>query len=252
MKAIQQLMCCVLLWVVLVFSLAGPVMAQPQMVENTIQVQGSGSVTARPDAARLTVAVETEARTVEAARNENARLMNSVLQRLRQLGIPNMEIETTGVQVYPVREVPEVAPRQTRQRVPTVVGYRAVNSIRVSLENVNPDRLAGDVSRIIDTALAAGATNISGPSFYLSENSTAYREALTLAVQQARQTAETVARAAGVQITGIYNIETFSPPMPFRATMAESARTDAAATTPIETGLQEVTATVMVRYTFRE
>lgn len=226
--------------------------AQERIPENTIAVQGTGSVTARPDAMQVRVGVETQAATVEAARDENARRMAAVTDRLKGLGIPNLVLQTTGFSVTPIRESkPRMTPPDELERPERIIGYRVRNELNVKVEGAAPERLSTDASRILDTALAAGANDVSGISFYLSRNNKAQEEALRLAIRQARQQAEVVAQASGVRLTGVYAIEAFAPPIAMRQALPAAAEM-AGAPTPIETGEFEVTSSVTMRFDFQD
>jgi uncharacterized protein YggE len=98
---------------------------------------------------------------------------------------------------------------------------------------------------LIDAAVAAGANTIYGPSPSRSDADALYRQALEKAVDDARERASILARAAGRQLGRVTAIsEAGTSPMPVFAN-AEAARD---ASTPIESGPQETTASVTVTY----
>lgn len=243
---------------VLVFCLSGlpaPGMAQERIPEHTLMVQGMGTVSAQPDSVHLTVGVETQASTVEAARNQNSQKATAILQRLKGLGIPGLVLQTAFFTVNPVRETEMMSMPPGPRKPFKIVGYMAQHQIQAKIEGGNPEKIGDYASKIIDTALGAGANNVNGPTFYLSQGNTAQQEALKLAIQQARQHATAIAEAAGVRLSGIYNIEAVSMPMPMRYGMAEAAamsRDASPAPTPIESGRFDVTANVMVRFQFQQ
>lgn len=240
---------------IFMFMFPAPAMAQERIPEHTLMVQGVGTVSAQPDSVNLTVGVETQAPTVEAARNQNSQKATAILQRLKGLGIPRLVLQTAFFTVNPVREA-EIAPMPPAPRRPyKTVGYMAQHQIQAKIEGGDPNRIAEYASQIIDTALAAGANHVNGPTFYLSQGNPAQREALKLAVQQARQHATAIAEAVGVRLSGIYNIEAMSMPMPMRYGMAEAAmmsRDAAPVPTPIESGRFDVTTNVVVRFQFQQ
>jgi len=87
----------------------------------------------------------------------------------------------------------------------------------------------------------------------MSQNTKAQQEAFKLAVQQAKDTAHTIADAAGVKLTGISGIDTFQQGVAYRPhpmMKAAGAMMADAAPTPIESGDQEVTSTVTMRFEF--
>ncbi len=231
-------------------------MAQERFPENTILSQGVGVVTAQPDTMQLNLGVETEGKTSEAARNANAQKMNAILARLRGLGIPGLVLKTAHFNVYPIRESERPDPRgHYSGRPDQIIGYRAHNQIMARVEGEDNSALASYASRLIDSAVGAGATNVDGPNFFLSKNNKAQQEALKLAVRQARENAEAVAQAAGVRIVGVYSIDSYAQHMPLRGgvmMMNKAEAAEAAAPTPIEPGDFEVTSNVTVRYDIQD
>lgn len=225
--------------------------SQAQVVEpaNTITTQGQGQVETKPDSVRLNVGVETSSSELDAAREENNRRMQRIIEALKETGIPNLVLETSYINVHPVYG------KREENRLPEVVGYRADSSLSVQVEDTDPAQLGEYGSRLIDTAFEAGANTVNGPSFYLDEDSmTEVRlRALEEAVNDARVNAIAMARAAGVEITGVYSIEGtpqyYQPrPVPMM-TRAEAFQSDVAAT-PVETGETTVSSLVTVRFRF--
>ena len=96
-------------------------------------------------------------------------------------------------------------------------------------------------------AVEAGANQISGPSMSASNAEALYRQALAAAIDEARERAQVLARAAGRsvgEITAIVEGAAASP-LPY----AERAALDAS--TPIVPGQQETTATISVTFALR-
>lgn len=239
----------------LILSLAYPLYGAAQeteikpVVENTILANGMATVTARPDSLELQIGLETKDKTVEAARAENAQKMADIIERIKGLNLPNAVLKTINFNVYPVHEQ-DPNPVEL-QRLPRIVGYTVSNQLSVKIERADADQLGVYSGQVIDTALATGANTVGGANFYLSPDNPAQREALKLAVIEARKSAEVMAEAAGVRLTGVYGIESFSQPVTLRQSAPEMAMMakDQAATS-IEAGELDVTANVVMRFTF--
>lgn len=202
-----------------------------------VNVSATEEVDVVADRAHLTVAVETRGRTSQQASQDNARIATAVLEAVRRAGIPAAQIRTIGLTVNPEYRYPEGGGR------PTVVGYHAQNSVRVEIRDVSK------VGSVIDAALAAGATNIAGPSFTLANPDSARREALATAVSRARADAEVMARAAGQKLGTVLELSSsggMEQPMYDRAVMM-SARAESAPETPISVGMIKVRASVNMR-----
>src|SRR5918995_421313 len=198
----------------------------PADTEDSITVNGVGSVDAVPNEAKMSFGAETRASTAKAAVSANADVMRRILNALRQAG--GRELATQWVSVYPYTD-----------ETGTVNGYAASNSVSAVTD-------VGDAAALIDAAAEAGANQISGPGLSSSNAEELYRRALTDAVAEARERAEVLAKAAGRSLGGISAIVegTASSPLPY----AERLAADAAASTPIVPGEQETSATVTVTF----
>jgi uncharacterized protein YggE len=164
-----------------------------------IVTSGEGMRTVQADRASVTVSVETRAPTPSAAGALNATLNNTIRAAIAAVGVPREDIVTSGYMVYPARrEPPYGSPPNQRD-----TGYVANNSVRVTLRR--PEQLAL-VGRVIDTALTAGATVITGVRYEARRTDEAEREALADAVADARARAEAIARAAGGSLGDLIEI----------------------------------------------
>ena len=78
--------------------------------------------------------------------------------------------------------------------VPVFLSYQVINTLSVTLHNVR------DVSRLIDLTAGGRATQIAGLTYGLADKSAAERQALTLAVADARGRAQAMAAASGMTL----------------------------------------------------
>lgn len=226
-----------------------PVTDKPAL-ENTILANGMATVVAQPDSVELTLGLETQDKTVEAARTENAQKMAAIIERIESLSLPNIVLKTINFNVYPIHEQDPNPPLEL-QRVPRVLGYTVSNQLHVKIERTEAEQLATYTGQVIDTALTTGANTVGGANFYLSPDHPAQREALQLAVKEARKNAEVMAQAAGVQLTAVYGIESYTQPITLRQAVPEMAMMSKdQADTPIAVGDIDLTANVIMRFSF--
>ena len=195
--------------------------------EDSLTVSGVGIVKAVPDEAQMSFGVETRADTARAAVAANADAARSVINALRRTGA--RELATQYVSVYPVSGDNG-----------TITGYSASNSVS-AVSDVE------DAPAVIDAAVEAGANQISGPSMSASNAEALYRQALAAAIDEARERAQVLARAAGRSVGEITAIVEGAGPQPLP--YAERAALDAS--TPIVPGQQETTATISVTFALR-
>lgn len=216
-----------------VFCWALPVWAD-DLSSQGIAVGGTGRIVAVPDMAEITVGVVTQGPTASQAQEENNRLMQAVLQKLKEIGLSEAEIKTGELSLFP-----EYASSE-KEQTPRIVSYRATSTLIVTVKPVEKAGL------VVDAALAGGANQVHSLRCLVSNTAELQLKALTLAVQAARQKAEVVAQALGVQLGPPRSVavEAGEPWAPVYRAAAMSLQ-DA---TPVLPGQVEITASVQVTY----
>jgi uncharacterized protein YggE len=209
---------------------------------NTITVIGKATVKSAPDEAVVTLAVESDGTEPGTSMNANAAATTKVMERLKAIGVESAAIETANVTVYPIRTYNP----QTGEE--TLTGYRSQNSVTVTLKE------AQMIGKVLAAAVEAGVTNVSGPVWKLSDDTTAVAEALKQAVANARTKAEALAAAQGVKVGDVIMMNESSVEqsvMPLYTEMyglGDSGAGAKVAETPISAANLDVTATVTVTY----
>jgi uncharacterized protein YggE len=215
--------------------LTAPVLAQvvpPAM----ISVTGEATVSVPPDLAQIDGGVTSEAKTAREASEANNAAMGKVLQALKGAGIEEKDVQTSRLSLQP-----QSAPNRTGPS--TVAGYRASNRVTIRVRDV------AKVANAIDTLVGAGANEIGGINFVVSQASKLLDEARERAVADARRKAEIYAKAAGVTLGAPLSIseEGNSAPVPYRrmaAGMAVSA--------PVAQGEETLAVTVSVSWAIKQ
>ena len=204
----------------------------------TIQVTGTGTVSAAPDQAILYLAVETRASTASQATTDNAAAMTSVINSLTAAGIGKDSIQTTSYTLTPIYSNPS-----NESIPPSIIGYDAVNAIQVTISNLD------SVGKVLDQAISAGVNQVQGITFTLSSASmaTLQKQALQLALQDADNQAKATAAALGITIIGPISV---TPGYVFQPVNYSRFSAASQTPTPIQTGTLQVTATVEVTYQF--
>jgi uncharacterized protein YggE len=216
-----------------------------------IAMDGEGSVRVRPDAARLRVGVTSEGLSPTEVAQQNATRMNAVVDAIKKAaGEPALtsgvvEVRTEAVTLTPVYAVDQPSPRGR----PGVSGYRASNTVRVSVRDLE-QRGPGFLASVMEQANKAGANEISGPEFLVHNDAKPRVEARVNAIDDARTKAETYARALNARLGRVLTVtEADRGPRP----MPMMARTEAhAAAPPIEAGTNEIAARVSVMWELKQ
>ncbi len=182
----------------------------------TVSVSGQGEVSAQPDMARVTLGVEARRRTLAEARSTVTSTLDRVLALTRDLRIDPKYVNATRLQVQPEYNWNE----KDRKRV--LLGYVVSRQVEVELRDL--DQLGALLERAVD----AGANQVGDASLDSTRRKELERQAMALAVQDARLNAEALARAAGAQLGAVrtLNASGSAPPMPMyrmSAVMADAA-----------------------------
>jgi uncharacterized protein YggE len=160
--------------------------------------------------------------------------MAPVQEKLKAAGIPPEAIRTI---VYDVQYEWEWV---NNRRIGK--GYLARNTIEVRIDNVER------VGEYLEIAAGSGATSLGGIRFDLKDRAKLEREALRLAVVDARSKAEAAAAGAGRSIDRIMRIDEgpiYGPPVPMpRMAARESFQAADASAPPISAGETEIRAQV--------
>jgi hypothetical protein len=212
--------------------------------ERGIVVSGLGKRRVTPDLARFTVGVVNTAKSARQAASENAEQMNRVVEALKDLGIPEEDLQTSTVSLTPEFDYGR---REDRRELPTLLGYRAENRITVTVREIER------TGEVIDGATVAGANQLYGVSFTLSEETSRglRSQVLEEAVHDAVEKAQAIAAALGAKkITPRKVVEAggYAPPI-FRYDVGALEEAKAAGT-PVSPGEVEVTASVTMTFDF--
>lgn len=187
----------VLLLVVAAAALAGVLGGQvhADIRERTVSVTGSASETLEPDTLRVEIGVETQAGTASDALAENSALMAGVFEALRVAGLPDDDVSTSQLQIYPAYDY--------GQDRPVLLGYRAVNSVSVSTQ------MLGSAAAIIDGAVGAGANRVDSVSFGLSpgREAEARDRLVESAILDARARADLALEPLGYAVIGVKSVD---------------------------------------------
>lgn len=165
-------------------------------VPNGIVVYGEAEAEVPPDLAVITLGVQTEGKTASQASARNATTLAVVVDALWRAGVPAGNMGASGLSLAAVR----AQPKPDDLGPPAVLGYRAVNALHVTVDDV------ARVGELLDLAIDAGANASSGIQYTLRDESGLRRQVLDQAMWTARAKAETLAAAAGGRITSVQSV----------------------------------------------
>jgi uncharacterized protein YggE len=218
--------------------IAGALLTTPALAQippAAILVTGEATVSVPPDQAQIDGGVTSEAKTAREASDANNTAMGKVLLALKGAGIEEKDVQTSRLSLQP-----QSAPNKTGPAA--IVSYRASNRVTVRLRDVSK------VANVIDTLVGAGANEIGGINFVVTQASKLLDDAREQAVADARRKAEIYAKAAGVTLGAPLSISEQGggpSPMPFRKMSVGMAAT------PVAQGDETLMVTVSVSWAIK-
>lgn len=214
--------------------------AQTDITNNTLSVSGSATAQAISDEVTASMGVETTNTTAQAALTSNSNFMNAVLEALKAAGVQENETSSATFSITPNYNYSSNA-NQGR-----LIGFTVGNSIQIKSSNIE------SVSKWIDAAVSAGANNVNNIYFSVSNKKLdeIKNSLLKDAIDNAKAKADIAASAAGLQVLGVKSIgvEDIRLPPPAPIYSASAINSEAAASTPIISGQQEVSESVTIVY----
>ena len=175
--------------------------------------------------------VQARAATAKEAQDENNRVMEAILGRVKALGIGDDEIRTDGISLFPVNEPPDGR----------VVGHQATNAVRMTRRD--PRR----VREAIEAAVSAEANHAGEVRFALRDEAPLRRQALDQALRAAKGDAEAIAQTAGLRLGAVRSVTT-EPSVGPTSGAGLPVQVHAPTAPPVQPGQLAVVARVRVVY----
>lgn len=198
----------------------------------TITGTATGKVEGVPDTLTITLGVESQAGSAQAALAQNADRSTRVIAALKASGVAPEDVQTAQLSLSP-----------TYDKHFQVNGYSVSNVVTAKVHDVL------NAGKVVDAAAAQAGNDIrlQGVALSIEDTGKLKAAARTDAVTRARAQARQLARAADVRLGAV---EKITERRPADQTMyaAQSLRIagDAAGSVPIEPGTQELTVDVTV------
>lgn len=192
----------------------------------SLNLAAHGEVKIAPDTATVTFGVMTEASTAAEAMAQNAARMTRVVAALRNAGIAERDIQTSGLNLSAQYDYQNNLPPKLR-------GYQASNRVSVTINDLTR------VGSTADAVVAAGVNQIDGIGFGLRDPKAAEDRARQEAVRALQSKAQLYAQALGVQLSGIRSLTEgggYSAPQPMPMYRMSVQAMDSAESTPVSPG----------------
>lgn len=172
------------------------------MIPPGIVTTGEATVRVKPDAAIVTVGAIVQAPTAGKAQAQVTDRVAKLLERARALGIPEEKIKTIAVRIDPQYAFDQ-------GKAPRLIGYQGQQHIALSVPGTDM------VGRVLDDLVGDESANTASVAFTLLDRKAAEAAAREQAIQDARSTAQAMARSAGVTLGRLLSINDLGRPAPF-------------------------------------
>ncbi len=218
-------------------------------ISGQISFSGEGKVTVTPDIATFTASVLTEEKKVKDAQTKNTERSNAIFSFLKQSGVAEKDLKTTGYTIYPqyryFNSQPCVNSYCPPVRQPEIISYQVRHTIEVKARDLSKadDLLQGVVS--------VGANEVSGLTFTVDDQEAVKAEARKRAIDAAKDRASVLARNLGVRLGRIVDFSEGGGNVPIVRYGMDTGimSSKASAPTPeIQPGEQEYTTSVTITY----
>jgi uncharacterized protein YggE len=209
-------------------------------IARTITVTGSGTAEAAPDLLTVSIGVECRREDVGAAYAAAGRASAAISAALREHGVGDPDISTSGLNVRA-----DVVWKEGEGQ--TVAGYMASSTLAVRLRDVS------GASEVIAKAVGAGGNDVrlNGLDLGFADPAAVTAQAREAAWQDALATARQFATLAGAELGPVVSV-TQHPAGPGPIPVAKMQRAMVADSVGIEAGQSSVPATVGVVWELRE
>ncbi len=215
------------------------VTVQPPSTNQTgIAVSGTGTANVTPDIAVIDLGTSVTAKTVADARDQAAQSMQKVIDAVKGQGVADKDIQTTSFSIQPQYNY-------TQDKGQEIIGYQVTNLVTIKVRKLD------SVPAVLDDAAQAGGNDVrvNNVAFTVDNPDQYLKDARDQALKNAKEHAQTLADAAGVQLGAPTSIsESSSMPQPIPYAAAAPARDAAGASTPVQPGETKLTVTVSVVY----
>ncbi len=207
----------------LVLAASSAAMAQTccnNQTPSTLNINTSASIKQAPDIATINAGVITQSKSAKTAMADNAVKMSAAFAALKAAGVLEKDMQTSGVNLVPEYVYQENKP-------PIIKGYQVTNSLNIKIRDMTK------VGPVLDSLVAQGINQITGPVFSIDNPEKALDKAREEAILTAVSRANIYAKGAGMKVKRVITInETsdYQQPQPIMMARTMAMKADMAET----------------------
>lgn len=206
---------------------------------NIFSVSGEGSVVAVPDTATINLGITVTKPKVKEAQASANSIINKIQDELKKNGIPEKNIKTENFNLNPSYDWSD--------RTNQITGYQI--NINLSVKVTDFDK----INTVIDLATANGANLVGNLQFSVNEDKLVelQQQAREEAVTKAKQKAQNLAKASGLKLGKLIDVQENSNPVirpSYAGTALLEKATPSDTNTQISPGEQEIKINLTLSY----
>jgi uncharacterized protein YggE len=212
--------------------------------EPVIMVSGQGDASVVPDLAIVSLSVAETAKTAREALDINNSAMTSVMKALKDQGIADRDLQTSGLSIQPQYSYPQN--EDGTPKLPVLNGYTVTNGLTVRVRDL------AKLGAILDQSVTSGVNQGGDIRFTNDDPEKALEEARAEAVKNAAAKARTLAEAAGVKLGRVVEISESAGGADPQPMMRMQMAKEAADAVPIAAGENTYVVNVSVTFAIAE
>jgi uncharacterized protein YggE len=217
----------------------------------TVSFSGEGKVAAKPDVAKINATVFSRSGSLATATTDSNTKSNAVTAFLKEQGIAEKDVKTTGYYIQPQYQYPQpcypgaVCPAV--DQAPRISGYEIRSTYEITVRDIDK------ANSLLDGLVKAGANEVSGVVFTFDDPNAFAAEAREKAIADAKGKAEALAKQLGKKLGDIVEFSESGsglPPIYYSrdAALEQGGRGGASPMPSVQPGENEVTAVVSLTY----
>ncbi|NKF49857.1 oxidative stress defense protein [Shewanella sp. WXL01] len=170
-----------------------------------LETVGSSEILVSPDMAEIVVAVRVEAANAKQAKAESDKAVAAFVSKLKQAQIATNDIASANLNLRAQYHYDKENGRQ-------LTGYEAHRDITVTVRDLNI------LNELLDSALEQGINHVNQINLKSSKEAQYKQQARELAIKDAREKAQAIAKSFGTQVQGVWQVRYHDYQVPKRHT----------------------------------
>jgi uncharacterized protein YggE len=211
-----------------------------------LPVVGKGEVTVVPNIAEFSLSILEKAQTAADAQKKATEKNNKVIAFLKENGVEEKDIKTTGYNIYPnySYESESCVERYCPPSEGVITSYEVNQNVSVRVKDIDK------ASFIIGNMGPLAVSNVSGLNFTIENEDELKRQARNKAIADAQTQAQEIAQQLNIRLGKVVSFNVSSPGyMPYYSGRMEMDMKAQSVDVPtLETGENKITSEVVISY----